>query len=116
LGHEKVFSQTLAGGSRPPAGAAQATGRTALGSSRSHSRQWACGQSFCVGHTGSGSPPSSTNHRTFGPRPFSRIPYPVRGGKGWCAPRRLCSLFAVAVTTLGLRVCMKAGGELPGGS
>jgi hypothetical protein len=32
LGHEKVFSQTLAGGSHPPAGAAQATGRTALGS------------------------------------------------------------------------------------
>jgi hypothetical protein len=35
LGPEKVFSQNLAGGSRPPAGAAQAMGRTALGSSRS---------------------------------------------------------------------------------
>ena len=41
LTHEKVFSQNLARRSRPPAGAAQATGRTASGSSRSHSRRWA---------------------------------------------------------------------------
>jgi hypothetical protein len=64
LGHEKVFSQTLAGGSRPPAGAAQAVGGTALGSSRSHSRQWAWDHSFHVGRRWSGSPLSSTNRRT----------------------------------------------------
>jgi len=38
LGHEKVFSQNLAGGSHPPAGAAQAAGLPALGSSRPHSQ------------------------------------------------------------------------------
>jgi hypothetical protein len=61
LAHEKVFSQNLAGGSRPPAGAAQATGRTALGSSRSHSRQWAWSHPLHIGRRWSGSPLSSTS-------------------------------------------------------
>jgi len=82
LGHEKVFSQTLARRSHPPAGAAQATGRTALGSSRSHSRQWAWSHSLHVGRIGSGSPPSSTSRRTSGRGFFPSYHIRVRCGKG----------------------------------
>jgi hypothetical protein len=80
LGPEKVFSQNLAGGSRPPAGAVQATGSTALGSSRSHSRQWAWSQSLHVGRRWSGSPLSSTDCRLPAAASFHHIiiPNPVR--------------------------------------
>jgi len=66
LGHEKVFSQNLARHSRPHVGAALATGRLALSSGRSRSRQWAWSHSLHVCSRGSGSPLSWMSNRPSG--------------------------------------------------